>query len=133
MNTPLILKIADMIERNPIGYNQCRFGIDAQQVRVREPECDSPCCVIGWASFLTGKSRIEAVDYFGFSSDFYLLDLESPMWPLPWFSKAGIDNTIDITIEDGFYYKTIATPTSFEAVAILRKMAEMGDDFFTTT
>ena len=54
MNVELVRRIADAIEKHPKLYDQGEFGNDDLDL---QHDCGTPCCVYGWAKYLTGAGR----------------------------------------------------------------------------
>lgn len=137
MNSDMMRKVADAIERDPDLFDQNQYGFGLAQRRENRTVCLSAACVAGWAGTLAGRvykghaltcqihhNGMEALDI----DEDDAARLFSPTWPQRWFDKAGVKSgrpliNYDEMAEDDNDMKEVPPQA---AAAILRMMADDG-------
>ena len=128
MNLELWNQAVDWIEDHPDDYDQAFCGLELDESGIPPTECNTPCCFMGVIGMLLKYEPEEDVlpnlpSLWAWAGK--MLDITDEeagalfvqMWPWSWFSRAGFTLPVQVRRE---------TPTTAQAVAILRGMASDG-------
>ena len=124
LNRKLLREIADHIEKHPQDFNQEFFTGATLWIIPRDTVCKTPCCIGGLAIVLSDKQVEDPRDIPNVAQELLQITRESRYllfgngWPGYWFNRANLAREMD----DLQNY----SPTTYEAVIILRRMADDG-------
>ena len=125
MNIKNLRTIIRAIENHQEFYNQINWGwIEMCGRGLVDEECSNPSCLGGWCRALFPKIKGPHTERLAAVLDIDYQHAEAltfASWPRKWFVQANV--VVPIHLD----HKRQAVPNSYQAVSILKAMADSGD------